>query len=66
VGGPPFREFKEGTAQVKGDIGILQKLAATMIDFDPRFEIMPGTKARDGKVAHAEAYKAVPRQCIAE
>jgi alkyl sulfatase BDS1-like metallo-beta-lactamase superfamily hydrolase len=59
-------QIKEGTAQVKGDISILKKLASTMIDFDPRFEIMPGTKARDGKVAHADAYKAVPRQSIAE
>jgi hypothetical protein len=42
------------------------KLASTMVDFDPRFEIMPGTKATDGKVGHAEAYKAVPRQSIAE
>jgi hypothetical protein len=37
-----------------------------MIDFDPRFEIMPGTKARDAKTAHADPYKAVPRKCIAE
>jgi hypothetical protein len=59
-------QIKEGTAQVRGDVSILKMFASTMIDFDPRFEIMPGTKAREGKVAHADAYKAVPRQCIAE
>jgi hypothetical protein len=37
---------------VKGDVGVLKKLASTMIDFDARFEIMPGTRARDTKTAH--------------
>ena len=59
-------QIKDGTAKVQGDVSILQKLAATMIDFDPRFEIMPGTKARDTKTAHADPYKAVPCQSIAE
>lgn len=59
-------QIKNGTAKVQGDVSILQKLAATMIDFDPRFEIMPGTKAREGKVEHADPYKAVPRPSIAE
>jgi hypothetical protein len=45
---------------------VLQKLAATMVDFDPRFEIMPGTKQQGTTVAHADAYQAVPRQTIAE
>jgi alkyl sulfatase BDS1-like metallo-beta-lactamase superfamily hydrolase len=59
-------QIKDGTATVQGDATILQKLAATMVDFDPRFEIMPGTKARDGSVGHADPYKAVPRPSIAE
>jgi len=59
-------QIKAGTAKVKGDAGVLKKLASTMIDFDPRFEIMPGTKARDTKTSHADPYKAVPRQSIAE
>jgi hypothetical protein len=59
-------QIKDGTAKVQGDVSRLQKLASTMIDFDPRFEIMPGTKAKDGKVAHADPYKAVPRKPIAE
>jgi hypothetical protein len=37
-----------------------------MVDFDPRFEIMPGTKARDNKIGHADPYEAVPRETIAE
>jgi len=57
-------QIAEGTAKVNGDAGILKQLASTMVDFDPRFEIMPGTKAQ-GPVAHADAYQAVPRPTIA-
>ena len=39
-------QIADGTAKVQGDVSILQKLAATMVDFDPRFELMPGTKQR--------------------
>ena len=59
-------QIKDGTAKVQGDVSILGKLAATMVDFDPRFEILPGTKARGGKVAHAEGYEAVPGKTISE
>ena len=59
-------QIKAGTAKVKGDSAVLKRLASTMIDFNPRFEIMPGTKARDTKTAHADPYKAVPRKSIAE
>ena len=38
--------LSEGTAQAEGDVSILGKLAALMVAFDPRFEIMPGTKLR--------------------
>ena len=38
-------QIKDGTAKVTGDVSILAKLAATMVEFDPRFEVMPGTKA---------------------
>jgi hypothetical protein len=37
-----------------------------MIDFDPRFEIMPGTKGKGGKTEHADPYQVVPRKTIAE
>ncbi len=59
-------QIADGTAKVQGDVGVLQQLAATMVDFDPRFEIMPGTKARTTTVAHDDAYKAVPGLTISE
>ena len=59
-------QIADGTAKVQGDVGILTRLASTMVDFDPRFEIMPGTKARTAEVAHANPYEAVPRKTIAE
>jgi alkyl sulfatase BDS1-like metallo-beta-lactamase superfamily hydrolase len=59
-------QIAAGTAKVAGDATILNQLASTMVDFDPRFEIMPGTKARGPEVAHADPYEAVPRQTIAE
>jgi alkyl sulfatase BDS1-like metallo-beta-lactamase superfamily hydrolase len=36
----------DGRAKADGDIGVLGQLAELMVEFDPRFEIMPGTKAR--------------------
>ena len=59
-------QIADGTAKVQGDVGILTQLASTMVDFDPRFEIMPGTKARTAVVAHANPYEAVPGKTIAE
>jgi hypothetical protein len=59
-------QIKDGTAKVVGDVTILAKLAAILVDFDPHFEIMPGTKACGGKVAHAEDYEAVPGKTIVE
>jgi len=59
-------QLADGTAKAEGDVGVLQKLAETMVDFDPRFEIMPGTKAKTTTVAHAEPYQAVPERIIAE
>ena len=50
---------------VEGDDAVLKQVATTMVDFDPRFEIMPGTKARkDSKKANP--YEAVPGRPIAE
>ena len=42
-------QIEDGTAKVKGDVSILKQLAATMVVFDPRFEIMPGTRGPDTK-----------------
>ena len=36
-------QIEDGTAKVRGDVGILSRLAATLVEFNPRFEIMPGT-----------------------
>ena len=68
-------QIADGTAKAVGDVGILKRLAAIMVDFDPRFEIMPGTKARTadtdafvetGVPDKGDPYQAVPRQSIAE
>jgi alkyl sulfatase BDS1-like metallo-beta-lactamase superfamily hydrolase len=59
-------QIADGTAKVQGDVTILKQLASTLVDFDPRFEIMPGTRAAGAKIAHAGDYEAVPRQTIAE
>lgn len=58
-------QIAEGTAKVEGDATVLAKLAAAMVDFDPRFEVMPGTKALT-EVAHANPYQAVPERIIPE
>jgi hypothetical protein len=34
-----------GAATAVGDVSILGQLAGLMVEFDPRFEIMPGTKS---------------------
>lgn len=36
----------DGRATAEGDLGVLGQLAGLMVEFDPRFEIMPGTKLR--------------------
>jgi len=36
-------QIADGTAKVKGDTSIIGKLASTLVVFDPRFEILPGT-----------------------
>ena len=69
-------QIADGTAKVDGDASVLKRLtsASTMVDFDPRFEIMPGTKAKtevtgyveSGIKGKADPYEAVPRQTIAE
>jgi hypothetical protein len=51
---------------LQGDVSILANLASTMIEFDPRFEIMPGTKARTDQVAKSDPYEAEPGAPMAE
>ncbi|MDP2355723.1 MAG: alkyl sulfatase dimerization domain-containing protein [Beijerinckiaceae bacterium] len=52
-------QIADGTAKVQGDVSILAKFAATLVDFDPLFQIMPGTKQRTAAVDHANSYEAV-------
>lgn len=59
-------QIADGTAKVTGDVSILAKLAATMIDFDPRFEVMPGTAAKAKETVAADGFEAVPEKIIAE
>jgi len=40
-------QIASGALKLDGDASVLTKLASTMVDFDPRFQIMPGTKVRD-------------------
>jgi alkyl sulfatase BDS1-like metallo-beta-lactamase superfamily hydrolase len=37
-------QIADGTAKVEGNTKILAQLASTLVIFDPRFEIMPGTR----------------------
>lgn len=46
----------DGTARGAGDLSVLEKLASLMVSFDPRFEIMPGTKTRT-ETAAAEPFE---------
>jgi alkyl sulfatase BDS1-like metallo-beta-lactamase superfamily hydrolase len=59
-------QIKDGTAKAQGDISILAKLASTMVDFDPRFEIMPGTKARTATVTKNDPYKGEISKAVIE
>jgi alkyl sulfatase BDS1-like metallo-beta-lactamase superfamily hydrolase len=59
-------QIKNGTCKAEGDLSILKKLASTMVDFDPRFEIMPGTHPDNTKIEKHLAYEAIPGAAIAE
>jgi alkyl sulfatase BDS1-like metallo-beta-lactamase superfamily hydrolase len=37
-------QVEDGTAKTEGDLGVLEQLATTMVDFDLLFEVLPGTK----------------------
>jgi alkyl sulfatase BDS1-like metallo-beta-lactamase superfamily hydrolase len=58
-------QIADGTARVQGDVSVLTRLAGLMVDFDPRFEVLPGTRPA-GPIQQAQAYQAVPRNPIAE
>lgn len=52
-------QFADGTASFEGDIGILGVLASAMVDFDPLFEVLPGTRDELAIEPHSEAFQAV-------
>ena len=67
IGTKSFEEhIADGTAKVKGDPGILKQLASTMVEFDPRFELLPGTKIKEDAAEKAEPYEALLGAPIAE
>jgi alkyl sulfatase BDS1-like metallo-beta-lactamase superfamily hydrolase len=59
-------QIADGTAKIEGDATVLEKLASTMVEFDPRFPIMPGTQLRQTDVEDHNPYEAVPGNPIAE
>jgi alkyl sulfatase BDS1-like metallo-beta-lactamase superfamily hydrolase len=59
-------QIADGTAKAEGDVGVLKQLASTMVDFDPRFEIMPGTKGREAEREMPDAFQVIPLEAIAE
>ena len=66
MGAKPLEaQIADGAAKVQGDVSILKKLAATMVDFDPRFEVLPGTKGRSVLVGD-DAFEATVRNPAAE
>ncbi len=56
----------DGRAQVEGDIGVLGALADLMVDFDPRFEIMPGTHPDRSTVVESPDFEATVGAVIPE
>ncbi|MGE5295755.1 MAG: alkyl sulfatase dimerization domain-containing protein, partial [Solirubrobacterales bacterium] len=59
-------QITDGTAKAEGDVSIVTKLASMMVEFDPRFEVLPGTKARPEAEDDANPFQAVLRSSIAE
>ena len=59
-------QIADGIAEAEGDLSVLKKLASTMVEFDPRFEILPGTHPERSKLAQHNPYEFVPGNSIAE
>ena len=59
-------QIAAGKVKLDGDAGVLAKLATTMVEFDPRFEIMPGTHPDNAVAAKHNPYEAVTGNPIAE
>jgi alkyl sulfatase BDS1-like metallo-beta-lactamase superfamily hydrolase len=48
--------IEDGTAQVEGDPSVLVSIGSAMVDFDPRFPIMPGTQLRATEMPEVNPY----------
>ncbi|MCR9087317.1 MAG: MBL fold metallo-hydrolase [Rhodobacteraceae bacterium] len=56
----------DGRATAEGDASLLVQLAATMVEFDPLFEVLPGTKLQPDSLATAAPLQAVTGQVAIE
>lgn len=59
-------QIASGVAKAEGDAGIVATLASLMVDFDPRFEVMPGTKMRPAAPGPSGDLEAVVGAAIPE
>ncbi len=59
-------QIADGTARLEGDPAPLVQLAGIMVDFDPRFEILPGTHPAGSTADASNPYEAVPGAAIPE
>ncbi|TVQ75476.1 MAG: MBL fold metallo-hydrolase, partial [Chromatiaceae bacterium] len=48
--------IEDGTAKTEGDPTIMARIGATLVTFDPRFPIMPGTYLRETEITEADPY----------
>jgi alkyl sulfatase BDS1-like metallo-beta-lactamase superfamily hydrolase len=59
-------QLADGTAKSEGDLSVLGILAGAMVDFDPFFEVLPGTRMAQADVPHAGTFEAVPGKVVVE
>jgi alkyl sulfatase BDS1-like metallo-beta-lactamase superfamily hydrolase len=59
-------QVAKGAMKLNGDASLLGKLASTMVDFDPRFQILPGTKVREAAVKKTGPFEVGLGDTIAE
>jgi alkyl sulfatase BDS1-like metallo-beta-lactamase superfamily hydrolase len=59
-------QIADGTAKAVGNLAVLKQLASTMVDFDPRFPIMPGTKLRATEMPASDPFAALVGEPAAE
>lgn len=60
------KQIGNGNRQTEVDLRVLERLATTMVDFEPRFEILPGTPPDNKSIGSEKTYQAPPRAPIAE